>query len=54
MMHGSNLAEFSSESQTSNSKDSVSKVEAESSEGVDFTDSDKIFAHDRATKVARL
>ena len=54
MMNGSNLVEFSSVSQTSNSKDSVSKVETESSEGVDSTDSEKIFAHDRATKVARL
>ena len=54
MMHGSNLAKFASESQTSNSKDSVSKVEAENSEGFDSTDSEKIFAHDRATKVARL
>ncbi len=54
MMHESNLAEYSSESQTSISKDSVSKVEAESSEGVNSTDSEKIFAHDRAIKVARL
>ncbi len=53
-MQESNLAEFSSESQTSISKDSVSKGEAESSEGVNSTDSEKIFAHDRATKVARL
>ena len=53
-MHGSNLAEFAKESQTTNSKDSVSKVEAKSSEGVDSTDSEKIFAHDRVTKVARL